>query len=177
LSPPAAHELLPVFTGVRVEIEGDQVDLLATDRYRMALKELHWNPVSTQASGAALVPAKVLADAARSMTSGESVTLSISTASTGEGLIGLEGDGAGGSRQSTTGLLDGEFPKVRHLMSVNPALDGTDEHRRPARLRQARRPGRRAQHEPADAHRGRRDHPRSRNGRPGAGVGGHRGCR
>ena len=115
-------ELLPVFTGVRVEIEGDQVDLLATDRYRMALKELRWNPVSTQASGAALVPAKVLADAARSMTSGESVTLSISTASTGEGLIGLEGEGAGGSRQITTRLLDGEFPKVRHLMSVNPAL-------------------------------------------------------
>ena len=37
-------ELLPVFTGVRVEIEGDTISLLATDRYRMALKELTWNP-------------------------------------------------------------------------------------------------------------------------------------
>lgn len=33
-------ELLPVFTGVRMEIEGDTLSLLATDRYRMALKEL-----------------------------------------------------------------------------------------------------------------------------------------
>ncbi len=115
-------ELLPVFTGVRVEIESDQVDLLATDRYRMALKEMSWTPTSTQATGAALVPAKVLADAARSMTAGEKVTLSIATATSGEGLIGLEGEGAGGSRQITTRLLDGEFPKVRHLMSINAAL-------------------------------------------------------
>ncbi len=37
-------ELLPVFTGVRLEIEGDTLSLLATDRYRMALKELAWSP-------------------------------------------------------------------------------------------------------------------------------------
>ena len=43
-------ELLPVFTGVRVEIEGETISLLATDRYRMALRELTWNPSSTQAS-------------------------------------------------------------------------------------------------------------------------------
>ena len=41
-------ELLPVFTGVRVEIEGDTISLLATDRYRMALKELTLEPGSTQ---------------------------------------------------------------------------------------------------------------------------------
>ncbi len=33
-------ELLPVFTGVRIEINDDRLSLLATDRYRMALKEL-----------------------------------------------------------------------------------------------------------------------------------------
>ena len=37
-------ELLPVFTGVRMEIEGDTLSLLATDRYRMALKEITWTP-------------------------------------------------------------------------------------------------------------------------------------
>ncbi len=115
-------ELLPVFTGVRVEIDGDRIDLLATDRYRMALKEVDWNPASTQASGAALVPARVLADAAKSMTTGEAVTLSLSSATSGEGLIGLEGEGAGGVRQITTRLLDGEFPKVRHLMNIAPAV-------------------------------------------------------
>lgn len=115
-------ELLPVFTGVRVEIEGDRLSLLATDRYRMALKELGWSPESTQAEGAALVPAKVLAETAKSMTAGSDITMSLSASSTGDGLIGFEGDGPAGTRQITTRLLDGEFPKVRHLMNVDAAV-------------------------------------------------------
>ncbi|MEL4356421.1 MULTISPECIES: DNA polymerase III subunit beta [unclassified Luteococcus] len=115
-------ELLPVFTGVRVEIEGETLSLLATDRYRMALKELTWRPADSQASGAALVPAKVLSETAKSMVSGENVTMSLSNASAGDGLIGFEGEGSGGTRQITTRLLDGEFPKVRHLMNVQAAL-------------------------------------------------------
>ena len=110
-------ELLPVFTGVRMEIAGDTLSLLATDRYRMALKELPWRP-QVRAEAAALVPARVLAETARSMTSGESVVISLSAGTSGDGLIGFEGTGAGGLRQITTRLLDGEFPKVRHLMDV-----------------------------------------------------------
>ena len=115
-------ELLPVFTGVRMEIDGDTLSLLATDRYRMALKELPWNPRSTASEGAALVPAKVLSETARSMTSGTEITLSLSSAATGDGLIGFEGTGAAGVREITTRLLDGEFPKVRHLMNVQPTV-------------------------------------------------------
>ncbi|MBA3022068.1 DNA polymerase III subunit beta [Propionicimonas sp.] len=114
-------ELLPVFTGVRMEIENNTLSLLATDRYRMALKELDWNP-GGNAEGAALVPARVLAETAKSMTSGESVTLSLASAASGDGLIGFEGTGAAGVRQITTRLLDGEFPKVRHLMTVQPSV-------------------------------------------------------
>jgi DNA polymerase III subunit beta len=114
-------ELLPVFTGVRMEIENSTLSLLATDRYRMALKELDWNPRSST-EGAALVPARVLAETAKSMTAGESVTLSLSNAEVGDGLIGFEGTGAAGVRQITTRLLDGEFPKVRHLMTVQPSV-------------------------------------------------------
>lgn len=115
-------ELLPVFTGVRVEIDGDTMSLLATDRYRMALKELTWNPGSPQATGNALVPAKVLSETAKSMTAGDSVTMSLAASSAGDGLIGFEGTGPGGVRETTTRLLDGEFPKVRHLMNIQPAL-------------------------------------------------------
>jgi DNA polymerase III subunit beta len=111
-------ELLPVFAGIRVEIEGDTISLLATDRYRMALKELTWDPESTHASATALVPAKVLSDTAKSMTAGEKVVLSLSGDGRGDGIIGLEGDGATGQRQTTTRLLDGEFPKVRHIMNT-----------------------------------------------------------
>ena len=116
-------ELLPVFTGVRVEIEGDTISLLATDRYRMALKELSWNPSSTQISATALVPAKVLNETSRSMTAGEEVTLSLAGGASGDGIIGFEGHGASGARQTTTRLLDGEFPKVRHIMNTAAVLN------------------------------------------------------
>lgn len=115
-------ELLPVFTGVRMEIDGDTLSLLATDRYRMALKEIPWNPSGPRADGAALVPARVLGETAKSMTSGEVVTLSLAGASAGDGLIGFEGAGPAGVREITTRLLDGEFPKVRHLMNVQATV-------------------------------------------------------
>jgi DNA polymerase III subunit beta len=114
-------ELLPVFTGVRVEIDDDTISLLATDRYRMALKELNWNPSRSQVSSTALVPARVLSETSRSMTAGEEVTLSLSDGGVGDGIIGFQGHGPAGERQTTTRLLDGEFPKVRHIMDT-PAL-------------------------------------------------------
>ncbi|GAA2094000.1 DNA polymerase III subunit beta [Microlunatus panaciterrae] len=116
-------ELLPVFTGIRIEIDGDTISLLATDRYRMALKELNWNPASTQVEAQALVPARVLSETAKSMTAGEQVTLSLANSSAGDGIIGFEGDGVGGVRQTTTRLLDGEFPKVRHIMNTQAAMN------------------------------------------------------
>ncbi len=119
-------ELLPVFTGIRIEIEGDTLSLLATDRYRMALKELSWNPGSTNASATALVPARVLSDTAKSMTAGEEVTVSLSGgpgSGAGDGIIGFVGRGPAGVRQTTTRLLDGEFPKVRHIMNTQAALN------------------------------------------------------
>jgi DNA polymerase-3 subunit beta len=115
-------ELLPVFTGVRVEIDGDTLSLLATDRYRMALKELPWRPASSSAEGAALVPARVLSEAARSMAAGETVTVALASTDAGEGLIGLEGQSSGTTRQLTTRLLGGEFPKVRHLMDIKATV-------------------------------------------------------
>ncbi len=115
-------ELLPVFTGVRVEIEGETVSLLATDRYRMALREFTWNPATPQISAAALVPAKVLSDTAKSMSAGEQIILSLASGGTGDGIIGFEGHGTAGDRQTTTRLLDGEFPKVRHIMNTQPVM-------------------------------------------------------
>jgi DNA polymerase-3 subunit beta len=114
-------ELLPVFTGVRVEIDDDTISLLATDRYRMALKELTWNPSKPQISATALVPAKVLSETSRSMTAGEEIALSLTDGGAGDGIIGFEGHGPAGQRQTTTRLLDGEFPKVRHIMDT-PAM-------------------------------------------------------
>jgi len=111
-------ELLPVFTGIRVEFSGSNLSLLATDRYRMALKELTWSPSAKVSDVAALVPGKVLADTAKSMITADRITVSLADVQAGEGLIGFEAEGPGGVRQITTRLLDGEFPKLRHLMNI-----------------------------------------------------------
>ncbi|MDS1271476.1 DNA polymerase III subunit beta [Lipingzhangella sp. LS1_29] len=105
-------DTLPMLTGVRVEIEGDTLTLAATDRYRLAVRELHWNPQQPDISAVALVPAKTLADTAKSLTSGAEVSIALSTTESGEGMIGF----AGGGRRTTTRLLDGDFPKYRALL-------------------------------------------------------------
>jgi DNA polymerase-3 subunit beta len=105
-------DTLPVLTGVRVEIEGDQLTLAATDRYRLAVRTLHWKPEQPDLSATALVPARTLADTAKALTSGPEVTLALSTGGAGEGMIGFEG----GGRRTTSRLLEGEFPKYRSLL-------------------------------------------------------------
>ena len=107
--------MLPVLTGVRIEIDGSTISLLATDRFRLSHRELGWDPRTPDESIAALVPAKVLGDTAKSLTAGSEVTIALSRGGTGEGIIGFEGNAPGGIRRTTTRLLDGEFPKVRAL--------------------------------------------------------------
>ncbi|MCX4549559.1 DNA polymerase III subunit beta [Streptomyces sp. NBC_01387] len=104
-------DTLPVLTGVRIEIEGDRVTLASTDRYRFAVREFLWKPEDPEASAVALVPAKTLLDTAKSLTSGDTVTLALSGSGAGEGLIGFEGAG----RRTTTRLLEGDLPKYRTL--------------------------------------------------------------
>ncbi|MBT2446444.1 DNA polymerase III subunit beta [Streptomyces sp. ISL-43] len=104
-------DTLPVLTGVRIEIEGDRVTLASTDRYRFAVREFLWKPEDPAASAVALVPAKTLLDTAKSLTSGDTVTIALSGSGKGEGLIGFEGAG----RRTTTRLLEGDLPKYRTL--------------------------------------------------------------
>ena len=103
-------DTLPTLTGVRVEVVGDLVTLAATDRYRLAMREVSWSPARASIDVQALVPARTLADTAKSLAGAEIVHLAL--AEGGEGLMGFEGDG----RRTTTRLLDGEFPKYRSLL-------------------------------------------------------------
>jgi DNA polymerase-3 subunit beta len=105
-------DALPVLTGIRVEIDGEQVTLAATDRYRLAVRTLRWAPSDPAMQTTALVPARTLAEAAKSLTSGAEITLALSGTGPGEGLVGL----SGAQRSTTSRLLDGEFPKYRSLL-------------------------------------------------------------
>jgi DNA polymerase-3 subunit beta len=105
-------DTLPTLTGIRMEIEGASIVLAATDRYRLAVREFAWDPQSPALSTHALVPARTLADTAKSLADVDSVIIALSSGGAGEGLIGFEGHG----RRTTTRLLDGEFPKYRSLL-------------------------------------------------------------
>lgn len=104
-------DTLPILTGVRMEVEGDKITLLATDRYRLATRELTWNPGETDASAVVLVPARTLSDTAKALGSSGSVDLALGRAAGGDGLIGFEA----GRRRTTTRLLDGDYPKVSSI--------------------------------------------------------------
>jgi DNA polymerase-3 subunit beta len=117
-------DTLPVLTGVRVEIEGDLLTLAATDRYRLAVRELRWRPEQFDGSAVALVPARTLAETAKALAgSSAEVALALGTGGQGEGMAGFEN----GDRRTTTRLLDGEFPKYRALLpSTSEAIAEVD---------------------------------------------------
>ncbi len=104
-------DTLPILTGVRVEIAGSTITLLATDRYRLAMRTLGWNPDVAEGSSVALVPARTLSDTAKALGAGADVHLALGRSGAGEGLIGFEA----GQRRTTSRLLDGEYPKVSSI--------------------------------------------------------------
>jgi len=107
-------DTLPMLTGIRVEISGEKVVLAATDRFRLAVRELTWSTSSRDLDAAVLVPAKTLAEAAKAVTPGSDVHLALGSGSAvGEDrLLGIRSAG----KRSTTRLLDTEFPKFRQLL-------------------------------------------------------------
>jgi DNA polymerase-3 subunit beta len=116
-------DTLPMLTGIRVEILGEKVVLAATDRFRLAVRELTWSAVSPDLEAAVLVPAKTLVEAAKISTDGSDVHLALGAGSVvgKEGLLGISGDG----KHSTTRLLDAEFPKFRQLLPTEHAAVAT----------------------------------------------------
>lgn len=107
-------DTLPMLTGIRVEISGESVVLAATDRFRLAVRELTWSSANPGVDAAVLVPARTLAEAAKAVTAGTDVHLALGAGSAvgEERLLGIRSAG----KRSTTRLLDTEFPKFRQLL-------------------------------------------------------------
>src|SRR5690625_1120478 len=64
-------ETLPLLTGVLIEIHGEKITLLATDRYRLAMRELVWHPSQPDMEVQALLRARTLIDVSKSLGSGD----------------------------------------------------------------------------------------------------------
>ena len=127
---PAASrdDTLPMLTGVCLDIEGGTLALAATDRYRLAVRDLSWEPVRDGLRAVALVPARTLADAARAMTPGVPVGISFETGPAGPKAAGSKAAGSRtaepkpaeglisfgiGGRRLTARLIGGEFIRYR----------------------------------------------------------------
>jgi len=103
---------LPMMTGVRVELSAGQMSLLATDRYRLAVREIEWQPTDANINLTALVPASTLAAAAKALGAAAGVVRIGLGETTRDGVAGF----AGPLRTTTTRLLDGtNYPPVRSL--------------------------------------------------------------
>ncbi|KXZ57394.1 MULTISPECIES: DNA polymerase III subunit beta [Brevibacterium] len=108
-------ETLPILTAMRVEIEGDRVTLLATDRYRLAVREFTWNPRNPQVEAVALVRGKTMAEAAKAMSGDIEIALAESG---GKEMLAFSSEG----RVTTSLLVEGDYPKVRSLFPKDVAI-------------------------------------------------------
>ena len=106
----SSDDTLPLLVSVCIEIEGKTMSLMATDRYRLAVRDLTWEPSNKDASHRILVRASRLSDIAKALGSVGKVELAIDNS----GRTGMIGFSAAG-RHNVARLIDGEYPQVRNL--------------------------------------------------------------
>ena len=114
---------LPTLTGVFVEINKNQITLAATDRYRLAVRELTWSAQDANIETTSLLRARTLADAAKSLIGTSQVTIALAPATTNEKLVGFLSEG----KTMTSRVLDGSFPPFRHLLPNESTADAIIE--------------------------------------------------
>jgi DNA polymerase III subunit beta len=103
-------DTLPMLTGVCLDFDGAKLTLAATDRYRLAVRTVGWEPADPSIHASALVPARTLADVARTMNAGRPVTIAFgqpdpAAGRPADGLISFEG----GGRRLVARLIGAEF--------------------------------------------------------------------
>lgn len=103
------EDVAPVITGVNITLGPDSLSLVATDRYRVAVRELSWNAdVSEERS--VLVPARTLSEVGKALGSAHSVSLTVVQQGESE-LIAFSAAG----KTVTSLLIKGSFPPVARL--------------------------------------------------------------
>lgn len=107
-------DVTPVLTGVQLEVEGDRLSLVATDRYRVSMREIPWDPGNvisdSEEATTALIPARTLIEVGKTF------------AHTGELSVAFSGTGdreivafSSANRTVTSLLIKGNFPPVKRL--------------------------------------------------------------
>ncbi|GAB3040607.1 DNA polymerase III subunit beta [Parafrigoribacterium mesophilum] len=103
-------DVTPVITGVQLEISQGNLSLIATDRYRVAVRDVDWDSDESAETVSALVPARTLQEVGK--TFGHSATISVTVARGDEReLISFSAD----KKKVTSLLIKGNFPPVKRL--------------------------------------------------------------
>ena len=101
-------DVTPVLTGVQLAVSNNSLTLVATDRYRVAVRAINWDGNETEAQ--ALVPARTLTEVGKTFSHGGNISVAFS----GEGdreIIAF----TAGNKTVTSLLIKGNFPPVQRL--------------------------------------------------------------
>jgi DNA polymerase III subunit beta len=102
-------DVTPVLTGVQLEVTGTRLSLVATDRYRVALREIPWDGDAVE-TATALVPARTLQEVGKTFSHGGDIAVAFSGSGDRE-IIAF----TSGNKTVTSLLIKGNFPPVRRL--------------------------------------------------------------
>lgn len=120
-------DTLPMLTGVHMDVDGSEILLAATDRFRLAMRTVQWQPAADGVEAKLLIPAKTLQENARTLDSSlnNPIEIAVGTGENigGDGLFGLHAE----NRETTTRMLDADFPNVYPLLPKSHTAIATVE--------------------------------------------------
>lgn len=121
-------DVVPVLSGAYLELTSQTLTAMASDRYRVAIRELAWDAPAIDDPRAAVVPAKPLADAAKAFDQRGTCRLGLSDE--GDALFRLADD----NQATTLRLIDGRYPPLRSKVPTQfiGAVTGSAEQLRTA---------------------------------------------
>ncbi|MCS5735369.1 DNA polymerase III subunit beta [Herbiconiux daphne] len=104
-------DVTPVITGVQLEVTENSISLVATDRYRVAVRNIDWDSNDSGLQTAtALVPARTLQEVGKTFGNAGTISVAITNSDDRE-LIAFKAD----RKTVTTLLIKGNFPPVKRL--------------------------------------------------------------
>lgn len=105
-------ESLLSLTGIHVEVKGENITMAATDRYRLAVRELTFNPARPNTEAVALIRSRTLLETTKALTNAKNINIALAPTTSNDRLAGFQTE----TKTTTTRLLDGTFPPYRHLI-------------------------------------------------------------
>ena len=109
------EDVTPVITGVLLEASGHSLNLVATDRYRVAVRSIDWEGDDGTGDITALVPVRIVSEVSKTFANSGQVRITFS-ADGDRKIIAFSTD----DKTVTCVLLKGEYPPIQRLFPDAP---------------------------------------------------------